>query len=117
MRTTRRLTIALCILAASNAVADEQGSKENAESTKPAREGVLPSFETAEQIKTMKACEATVEETHGCYAVCKAADGTKFTLGFPGNTKEIQAFLNTLKQGQTYRFPSAFLSYQKKSRR
>jgi hypothetical protein len=114
MNLLRRFATILCTLAATLANADEKTANKSDESAKKSREGVLPYFETAEQIKAMKPCEAAVEEINGCYAVFRAADGKEFTIGFPGNTHEVQGFLNTLKKGQTYKFPSAFLSYQKK---
>ena len=44
------------------------------------------------------------------------ADGKRIYIGSPGATKEVAAFLPTLKVGQTYTFPDAFLDFQKSRR-
>src|SRR6266498_1897347 len=69
--------------------------------------------ETAEQIKAMPPCKATVAEHHGCYSVFRTADGKKFSIGSPAATQDVVQFLQTLKNGRSYEFPSVFLDYQK----
>ncbi len=72
--------------------------------------------DTAEQIKAMPPCRATVERKVVCYAVLRRADGKQFHIGSPGNTAEVHGFVDTLEKGQTCRLPHDFLTYQKKTR-
>ena len=74
---------------------------------------VMPDYETAEQIKAMSPCKATVEERQPCYSIFRTADGKKFSIGSPAATREVVQFLGTLKEGQVYKFPGTFLDYQK----
>jgi hypothetical protein len=71
-------------------------------------------YGTAEEIKAMPPCKATVALRAPCYSVFKTADGKWFTIGDPGSEPNVWQFLGTLKDGQSYEFPAAFLDYHKK---
>jgi hypothetical protein len=81
-------------------------------SDKPANETAAPVYEMAQQIEAMPPCKATVVHRYPCYSLLRTTDGKKFCIGSPGATPEVSRFLETLKDGRTYRFPDAFLSYQ-----
>jgi hypothetical protein len=80
----------------------------------PPGKAALPCYTTAEQIEAMPPCKATLERMVVCYAVLRTTDGKEFRIGGPENTPEVAQFIYTLKAGQTYKFPSAFLIYRKK---
>ena len=80
---------------------------------KKSSDTVIPNYETAEQIKAMSPCKATVEEHHPCYSIFRTADGKKFSIGSPAATQHVVQFLGTLKEGHGYKFPGVFLDYQK----
>ena len=80
---------------------------------KKSADTAMPDYETAEQIKAMSPCKATVEEHHPCYSIFRTADGKKFSIGSPAASQHVVQFLGTLKQGHAYRFPGVFLDYQK----
>ena len=82
-------------------------------SDKSANETAAPIYEMAEEIKAMPPCKATVVHRYPCYSLLRATDGKKFCIGSPGATPEVSRFVETLKDGRTYRFPDAFLSYQR----
>lgn len=82
---------------------------------KKSAETAIPVYETAEQIKTMSPCKATVEERHPCYSILRTADGQKFSIGSPAATQEVVQFLGTLNDGHAYKFPGVFLDYLKQS--
>lgn len=114
MKLLRCVTTIVCILGPPFANAGEKTESGTGESGEKVGEATLPSYETAKQIRAMKPCAATVESTHGCYAVLRTADGEGFTMGGPGNTAELNRFIGTLKEGQTYKLPGFFLTYQKR---
>ncbi len=76
-----------------------------------------PVYETAEQIKAMPPCKAKVVERGPCYVYLTATDGKGFYLGSPGSKADVERFLAVLKYGQQYRFPDAFLEYERNRRR
>src|SRR6266568_5116194 len=59
----------------------------------------------------MPPCQATVDEHNSCYSIFRTAEGKKFFIGSRAATPEVVQFLKTLKNGQTYEFPGAFLDY------
>jgi hypothetical protein len=73
----------------------------------------IAAHDTAEQIKALLPCRATVEERQPCYAVFRTADGKRFAIGSPGATAEVVRFLGTLKEGESYQFPGMFVDYLK----
>lgn len=71
-------------------------------------------YNTAEAIKTIPACRATVKIQAPCYSVYTTTDGTVLVIGDPGSDKEVVGFLNSQEKGDTCQLPGAFLDYQKK---
>jgi hypothetical protein len=116
MKLLHCLTALALVLTAPVTHAEEKSSGKETADGKKAAEIALPGYESAEQITAMLPCKATVEESHGCYSVFTTADGKKFSIGGPGATKEVVRFLQTLKDGESYELPGAFLDYQKKKK-
>ena len=85
-------------------------------SEKSANQTAVPVYEMAQEIKAMPPCKAKVVHTYPCYSRLRATDGKEFCIGSPGASPEVSRFLETLKDGQTYRFPDAFLAYQQQPR-
>jgi hypothetical protein len=112
MRSLQRLPLILCVAAVLGA--DIRESTGGVSIDKRPAEKVTASYKTAEEIKAMRPCRATVERRVVCYVVLKSADGQKFHIGSPGNTAEVHGFIDTLEEGRTYSLPSAFIAYQKK---
>lgn len=73
-------------------------------------------YETAEQIRAMRRCQATADGRTPCSVRLITSDGKRFQIGSPGSTKEVSGFLKALKKGQSYTLPDAFLDYQKASK-
>ncbi len=79
-------------------------------------EAVLPNYyETVAQIKAMPPCTVTVVHAGTRWSLLKTADGRQFCLGSPGAAQEVWNFLATLKQGQTFELPGAFLEHLKQT--
>lgn len=74
---------------------------------------VVVACETAEQIRSLRHCKATMEKCHPCYSVFRTEDGRALTIGSPGASPDVTQFLRTLKEGQTYAFPKTFIDYQR----
>jgi hypothetical protein len=85
-----------------------------ASGAKKSGEMAIPVYETAEQIKAMPPCRATVVHIYPCYSLLKTTDGKQLYIGSPGATPEVGSFVGTLKEGKTYRFPGAFFMYQER---
>jgi hypothetical protein len=66
------------------------------------------------EIRSMHPCTGTVVTRGPCFAYLRTAGGDDFHIGSPGNTAEIARFLETLKEGQSYRFPGSFLEFQER---
>ncbi len=77
----------------------------------------LPAYVTAAQIKAMPPRLATVEHLGARDACLATYDGQMFFLGSPAAPPEVVQFLQTLKEGQDYEFPAAFLAWQKQQSR
>ena len=103
MKLLRHLTAIVCILAAPTTNADE----------KPNAKATTPSYDTAERIKAMPRCKVTVENRSPCSICLITMDRKRIYLGSPGSTKEVSAFMTTVKDGHTYTLPGDFLAYQK----
>lgn len=71
-------------------------------------------YVTAEELKAMPPVKATLESSGPCFSIFRGSDGKQFVIGDPGSGRAVWRFLGTLKEGQAYEFPSAFLDYQKK---
>jgi hypothetical protein len=117
MKLLQRLIALACILAAPITNAGEKPPGNAPSDAAKIAETAPPSYESAEQIKAMPPCKAIVEENHGCYSIFRTLDGKKFSIGSPAATQQVVRFLGTLKEGQTYKFPSVFVDYQKQKRR
>lgn len=86
--------------------------------TKKIGETMIPRYEKAEEIKAMPPCKATVVWGMGtCSARFKTTDGKEFNIGSPGAGPGVIEFLETVKEGQIYVFPSAFIDYLKTKQR
>ncbi len=69
-------------------------------------------YVTAEEIKGMSPCAGIIALRSPCSAYFTTADGRGFGIGDPGSGALISKFLWSLKDGETYRFPEAFLEFQ-----
>ena len=117
MKLLQRLIILACILAAPVTNAGEKPANNAASDAKKSAETESPGYETAEQIKAMPPCKAMIVENGVCVFTFRTSDGKKFYIGSPFAAREVQQFLETLKEGRTYKFPDAFLDHQKKHRK
>jgi hypothetical protein len=72
----------------------------------------IPTYQTVEQLNAMPPCTATVEHKETFWSLLKATDGRKFRIGSPMGAQEVWHFVATLKEGQTYEFPGAFLAFE-----
>ncbi|HEV7402771.1 MAG TPA: hypothetical protein VGO11_07600 [Chthoniobacteraceae bacterium] len=108
MKVVRHLTAILCVLAGAVTHADEKPTAV----AKLAGDPAMPAYITAEQIKGMPVCKATVEHKETFSARLRTADGKVFTIGSDRGAQQVWHFVATaLKEGQTYEFPAAFLAY------
>lgn len=107
MKATHLLTTLACAVALYLFVGCAGGA--HVEHTETA---ATPVYETADQIKAMPPCKARVVERAPCYVGLKATDGKKFYVGGPGSKADVTRFLGELREGQSYDFPDAFVSYQ-----
>ena len=78
---------------------------------------LVPTYDSVEKIRAMPPCRAFVVKVGPCYVRLETAEGANFNLGSPGSKQEVGRFLGTLKKGQTYQFPDAFVAYQKQIER
>ena len=62
----------------------------------------------------MPSCAAKVEEFGPCFARLSTEDGRVLSVGSPGASPEVVGFVQTLRKGETYLLPDAFMEYQKK---
>jgi protein-disulfide isomerase len=117
MKLLRRLITLACILAAPFTHAAEKPAGNAPADAKKTAETRMPRFVSAEQVKGMPPCKATVEQQAPCYSIFRTTDGKEFSIGGPAAGQNVVQFLKTLKNGQTYEFPKVFLDYQKKNQR
>jgi len=94
-----------------------QEEKPAASDAKKSAEAAIPDYETADQIKAMPSCKAMLEHDGTCVFTFRTADGKKFWIGSPASKQDVIQFLQSLKVGQTYELPKAFLDYQKRQPR
>jgi hypothetical protein len=73
-----------------------------------------PNYGTAQEIAAMVPRTGTLATRSPCSSYFNATDGKGFNIGNPGSGALVSQFLRTLKQGETCKFPDAFLNYQKK---
>ena len=76
-------------------------------------EKASPAFDTAEKIKAMPPCKATVEHVGVRDARLRTADGKLFFIGGDKATPEVIQFLETLRDKHACQFPDVFLEYRK----
>ncbi len=74
---------------------------------------IIPSSDTAAEIRAMPRCRATVEGHHSCYSEFRTTDGQRFYIGSPAASLEVVRFLRTLQPGPAYEFPGIFHAYEK----
>src|SRR5437899_6420533 len=68
---------------------------------------------TSREITVMIPCTATFAKRLSEYSGSFTnADGKRFVLGDPRGEQWVWHFVSALKEGQTYKFPEAFLNYQ-----
>ncbi len=113
MKRLRHIITIVCIVAGPIAHAAEQPTANDKGAAKHPGTALTPAYETAAQIKGMPRCKATVDERSPCSVRLSSPNGKRFSIGSPGATKEVAAFLSTLKYGHTYTFPDDFLDFQK----
>jgi hypothetical protein len=88
----------------------------NADGKAPAGvEAADQGYVTADQIGAMPPRKARLEERGPCYAVFRTADGKEFSIGSPVARSQVVEFIGSLKEGESYRLPEAFLEFQKTS--
>ena len=65
------------------------------------------------ELPLLKPFKADVEQKQPCAACLKTTDCRRLRIGGPGATPEVLAFVQDLEEGQTCRFPNAFLEHRK----
>ncbi len=74
-----------------------------------------PGYGTAREIAAMTPRTATLVGRSPCSSSFTTADGKYFGIGNPGSGALVSHFIWSLKDGQTCKFPDAFLEYQKQN--
>jgi hypothetical protein len=74
-------------------------------------------YESNIQVLAMPSCTAKMEAFCTCYALFADAEGRKFYIGSPGASEDVEHFIASLKEGESYFLPAAFESFlqEKKS--
>ncbi|MGI8604708.1 MAG: hypothetical protein ACR2OZ_17190 [Verrucomicrobiales bacterium] len=106
--------VVFCAISAVNAK-EPPSRREEQKIVQPA--GATPGYrgETEAQLQAIPPCQAAVEKTTPCAVFLITRDGKRLHIGGPGATPEVARFVRTLKMGQTFIFPDAFLEFQKRS--
>ena len=73
-----------------------------------------PHYVTAKEIAAMAPRIGVLASRTPCSSYFATADGKWFGIGDPGSGAQISHFIWSLKDGETNKFPDAFLDYQKK---
>jgi hypothetical protein len=71
----------------------------------------LRTYDTVEQIKLIPRCDATVWYRTPCTVHFLASDGMYIILGSPAAPQRVASFLATLKDGEKYIVPDAFVEF------
>jgi hypothetical protein len=71
-----------------------------------------PHYVTAKEIAAMAPCTAVLASRTPCSSYFTTADGKWFGIGDPGSGAQVSHFIWSLKDGETNKFPDAFLDYQ-----
>ncbi len=74
-----------------------------------------PKYGTAKEIAEMARCTATLVTSWNGSGYFQTADGKGFLIRVPQGGADIDKFLGTLTEEQTYKFPDAFLEFQKQN--
>jgi len=74
-----------------------------------------PKYGTAKEITEMVRCTATLVTRWDGSGYFQTADGKGFLIGGGHGGADIDKFLGTLTEEQTYKFPDTFLDYQKQN--
>ena len=74
-----------------------------------------PHYVTASEIAAMTPCTATLASRSPCSSIFSTTDGKWFGIGDPGSGAQVSHFIWSLVDGQTCRFPDAFLKFQTNS--
>jgi hypothetical protein len=72
-----------------------------------------PQYVTAQEITAMAPCRARLVSRTPCSSYFRTADGKWFGIGDPGSGPQISQFIWSLEDGQTCKFPDAFLRYNR----
>jgi hypothetical protein len=73
----------------------------------------IPSYVTTKEITAMAPRTGTFVKRLSVYAGSfRTADGKEFMIGSPAGEQWVWHFLGTLKEGQSCKFPDAFVDYQ-----
>src|SRR6266853_6243465 len=111
MKLLQLLNAIACILAAPVTNAGEKPAGKAPTDAKKSAETAIRDYNTAEQLKAMPRCKATVEHIGPAWLSLKTTDGKQFIIGNAESKPEVWQFLKTLQGGDTYEFPGAFLDY------
>src|ERR1043166_237251 len=71
-----------------------------------------PHYVTAREIAAMPPCAAILGSRSPCSSYFTTVEGKWFGIGDPGSGAQIGHFIWSLKDGETNKFPDAFLKYQ-----
>ena len=67
-----------------------------------------------DQVDLIPPCRASVVLEMPCSVVLKTIEGVLFHIGGPDATDEVNAFISTFSQGETYTFPDVFREFEKR---
>ena len=65
-------------------------------------------YESNIQVLAMPSCAAKMEQFCTCYALFADAEGRTFYIGSPGASEDVEYFIASLKEGESYFLPAAF---------
>lgn len=78
-----------------------------------ALDGTDDVYEFTAQLLAMPSCQVKVDCNDDCAAMLTTTDGQrKLIVGSPGASEAVDQFVQTLKPGQTYSLPDAFMKFQ-----
>ena len=112
-----RLVAIAALFAAQFSHAEDKLTGNTTPDAKKSAETAIPDYETAAQIKAMPPCKAVLEHDGTCVFSFTTTDGKKFWIGSPASKQDVIRFLQSLKVGETYELPKAFLDYQNRKPR
>jgi hypothetical protein len=74
-----------------------------------------PYYVTAKEIAAMPPCTGTLAARSPCSSIFSTTDGKWFGIGDPGSGAQVSRFISSLPDGETCKFPDAFLKFQTNS--